>query len=412
MKFEFGGPPRYAHQRAALRRLIETRGVCALLMDPGCLAGDSELIVNRAGKSFKITLADLVKMQNGGRRSGQKWRADIPTQVQYRAEDGTVRLIEIAGAWSSGEKMTYTVTTSTGRTIRATDEHPFLTSEGWRRLDELRPGSQVYMAGSQTSGKPRQPKAHYREVFGLYAHPHGRKKRHARTGRVSYRVAHHRLVAEARLNGISYADFVTLCSLGPVEGLKFLDPEKYAVHHIDHDHRNNASDNLQVMTHEEHHALHAVEGKAEHVLYKTQLETVRSITPHGIEETYDIEVAGEPHNFIANGFVVHNTGKTAPTLDYLAILAIKSTLIVSGDPEVRVLVISPKSAVDNWVLQAEKWLSPQVNVWAEVLGGSIRQKAETMISRGPQPYQPRTVTRRKDRAQLPHRGLNLSLIHI
>ncbi len=35
LNFKPRGEPRYDHQRRALRRIIETRGVCALLMDPG-----------------------------------------------------------------------------------------------------------------------------------------------------------------------------------------------------------------------------------------------------------------------------------------------------------------------------------------------------------------------------------------
>lgn len=101
------------------------------------------------------------------------------------------------------------------------------------------------------------------------------------------------------------------------------------------------------------------------------------------------------------------TGKTAPTLDYLSILALKSTEIVDGEPEVRVLVISPKAAVDNWVLQAEKFVHDGVNVWAEALGGSILQKADTMRSRGPEQFKPKRIARKKDGEQLEHRGLNV-----
>lgn len=101
------------------------------------------------------------------------------------------------------------------------------------------------------------------------------------------------------------------------------------------------------------------------------------------------------------------TGKTAPTLDYLSLLAMKTNRTVEGVPEVRALVISPKAAVDNWVLQAEKYVHEDVNVWAEALGGSIVQKAETMISRGPEPYKPRGVARAKDYRQIPYRGLNV-----
>lgn len=100
------------------------------------------------------------------------------------------------------------------------------------------------------------------------------------------------------------------------------------------------------------------------------------------------------------------TGKTAPTLDYLSILALKSQTIVNGSPEVRVLAISPKAAVDNWVLQSKKFVHRGVNVWAEALGGSIAQKAETLKSRGPKPYRPRTLSRQKDGKQLPFRALN------
>lgn len=100
------------------------------------------------------------------------------------------------------------------------------------------------------------------------------------------------------------------------------------------------------------------------------------------------------------------TGKTAPTLDYLSILALKSTHLVGGVPEIRALVVSPKAAVDNWVLQAEKYVHEGVNVWAEALGGSIAQKAQTLRSRGPEPYSPIRLVRNKDGKQLASRGLN------
>ncbi|NOY53505.1 MAG: FAD-dependent thymidylate synthase [Deltaproteobacteria bacterium] len=42
--------------------------------------------------------------------------------------------------------------------------------------------------------------------------------------------------------------------------------------------------------------------------YRTvKWEEIESITPKGIEETYDIAMDGPHHNFVANGFVVHNS---------------------------------------------------------------------------------------------------------
>lgn len=75
------------------------------------------------------------------------------------------------------------------------------------------------------------------------------------------------------------------------------------------------------------------------------------------------------------------TGKTATTIDYLSVLTLKKK-----EEETRVLVIAPLVAVDTWVLQMEEWASPDVNFWAEALGGTLLQRAEALASRGGQPY--------------------------
>ena len=71
------------------------------------------------------------------------------------------------------------------------------------------------------------------------------------------------------------------------------------------------------------------------------------------------------------------TGKTAVALDYASLLALKSP---TG--EARVLVAAPLAAVDTWVTEAEKFVHEDVDVWAEALGGSIRQRAEALAARG------------------------------
>src|SRR3546814_5051820 len=46
LNFKPRGEPRYDHQKKALRRIIETRGVCALLMDPG--TGKTAVVIDYA----------------------------------------------------------------------------------------------------------------------------------------------------------------------------------------------------------------------------------------------------------------------------------------------------------------------------------------------------------------------------
>ena len=70
-------------------------------------------------------------------------------------------------------------------------------------------------------------------------------------------------------------------------------------------------------------------------------------------------------------------GKTAVVIDYASVLALKLP-----HPEVKVLVICPLVAVDTWVDQMGKWVSPDVNYWAEALGGTMLQRAEALASRG------------------------------
>lgn len=208
--------------------------VMVVLAKTGCIQGDAEIAVNRAGKGFKIKLKDLVDRWDGKRYA---WDLDIPTYVQ-REVDGQVRPGRLVNAWRSGVKTTYTVTTDTGRTIRATDQHPFLTERGWLRLDQLTVGDRVHVRGERSSAG-RLPK-------------------------------------------------VTK----------------------DHDPNNNDLSNLVVLTHSEHAALHADEGTTRNVQVNVALERVVSVEAYGEEETYDLEVEDDPHNFLANGFVVHNTGKT------------------------------------------------------------------------------------------------------
>jgi superfamily II DNA or RNA helicase len=78
------------------------------------------------------------------------------------------------------------------------------------------------------------------------------------------------------------------------------------------------------------------------------------------------------------------TGKTCVSLDFCSILALKQPDKVDGVQETRILVIAPLAAVDTWVQQAGVWISPQVNYWAEAIGGSIQQRAETLAARGGQ----------------------------
>jgi len=110
------------------------------------------------------------------------------------------------------------------------------------------------------------------------------------------------------------------------------------VHHIDHDIKNNELSNLQLTNQTEHARSH---DNKNHVLEQVGVEVITDIKLYGEEPTYDISIEDDPHNFVANGFVVHNTGKTKPIIDYMGLLWTKRG-------QVDWMVTVPLNALDTW----------------------------------------------------------------
>lgn len=296
-----------AHADVLARHKLTTKRVVLLEGPFGCLAGDAEVIINRAGNARRYSMENLVHLFNGGpsKKAGRTWDPTIPSKIQYRDDEGVLRSTPIVSAWCSGMKDTFTVTAADGRQVRATAEHPFLTVDGMRPLGELRSGDRVFMRSPQASpeGTQRQRKQrskyHSREV--PVTHPYRKANNH---------VAEHRLVVEAEENGFpDVRSYLERLATTDVEGIKFLDPTQWHVHHLNGDSLDNRRENLDKMTPREHAARHADENTS-NVLYKAHLVEITSIERFGEEMTYDLEVEAPEHNFVANGFVVSNSGKS------------------------------------------------------------------------------------------------------
>jgi DNA polymerase-3 subunit alpha len=66
-------------------------------------------------------------------------------------DTSTSRYELVDDVWSVGEKSVYRITTRTGHTIEATDEHPFLVEDRWVELRDVRPGDLIGVAARTTS---------------------------------------------------------------------------------------------------------------------------------------------------------------------------------------------------------------------------------------------------------------------
>jgi replicative DNA helicase len=136
-----------------LSRSVESRNPqipqLADLRESGCLAGDT-LVYN----SIKGTYAPIRELV------GLTDTAVGAINIQsYKLECAPV-----SKAFSTGKKRVYRLTTSTGRTIRATANHKFLTIFGWKRLDELDVGGHIAVPRILPSAQNKQAQLSKAEI--------------------------------------------------------------------------------------------------------------------------------------------------------------------------------------------------------------------------------------------------------
>jgi hypothetical protein len=125
------------------------------------------------------------------------------------------------------------------------------------------------------------------------------------------RIHYARLVLEAGINQISVEDLISIVRSDPEKAaqLEFI-PPSLVVHHKDGDELNDTPANLQVIEKEEHDVLSSQKTKFNMRFSGVVGEKITRITEWGEEETFDIVMRAPFPNYVANGFVVHNTGKS------------------------------------------------------------------------------------------------------
>ncbi|MDO5627392.1 MAG: replicative DNA helicase [Mobilicoccus sp.] len=99
------------------------------LRESGCLTADTRIL--RADTGAEVTIGELAA-------SGEK---DVPVW----ALDESLRYVRrpMTHAFSTGVKPVYRLTLASGKTVRATENHPFLTYDGWVPLGEITCGMRV-----------------------------------------------------------------------------------------------------------------------------------------------------------------------------------------------------------------------------------------------------------------------------
>lgn len=282
--------------------------VLSVIGRPACLSGDTKIYVSRKAKGSgrTYTLRQMYKSYNNG-----AWDKTIPTKVQSLKEDQT-GLNRLEGILKCGAKETYTLITETGKEIRATEEHLFLTDNGFRPLKELLVGNTIICKAPNKEGLNNYKAPFRKEICTKL--PYSPYPTRDINGCTYQRVMEQRAIYDATLNNLNLHDF--LIALKAPNKFIFSDKKKH-IHHKDSDCTNNAKNNLDILTNSEHGAEHASQEDISRRFGRNniQAEKIKSIVYFGVEETYDLVCADPYNNYIAEGIVTHNSGKTYLTLN-------------------------------------------------------------------------------------------------
>ena len=305
-----------------------------------CVSGDTKI---RTSSQIK-TIKELYELPN-------QYKSLIKVRcVDEKTHD--IRYSRPLDIVYSGAKETYFVKTIHGYEIRTTKEHMFLTESGWKALEDIQVGERVYING-QDSYKDKEwlyQKYHVEnrsqkeigDMCGVskaciraWVRKHGIQKpmgswtigvEPMNKGRTKYDYEPMRRTSEKMMG--NHNDAMYRCGSDKIgswkgddvseSGLRSRTAREFSpkrtgvcewcgfrgVTEFHHKNKNLHEYNFNIveLCVSCHKAVHRKE-----ITQRIVLSEITSIEYFGVEDTYDIMMTAPNHNFIADGFVVHNS---------------------------------------------------------------------------------------------------------
>ena len=300
-----------------------------------CISGDTVIGYQERNKGMTIKeLAEKTKQY----KSMSKLRSvnETTNELFYN---------KVIDAWYSGKKEVYELTTEDGYKIKATAQHKFLTKEGYRQLSDLQIGDYVLTNGIEAYKNKNWLNKKYNEenmsqqeigdYCGVSKHTirswvrkYGLQKeagswcigkKPPNAGKTKYAYPPLMSASEKQKGNKNNRNREYKLNENPttISGGYFLTRRKYKktgecfickengyteLHHKDKNPKNASKNNvieLCMMCHKRQHLKDSVM-----VVKPSKIISIKYI---GIEDTYDVEMMAPYNNFVANGFIVHNS---------------------------------------------------------------------------------------------------------
>lgn len=239
--------------------------------------------------------------------------------LRFRKEDGSEGLTRILDVWLSGRKKIYKIRAG-DREIRASADHLFMTVDGWLPTSELA-NREVFVqdrVGGRDPSTDQTPEFTNLELFsekwveiidGYEVSDLGRVRSYWGQGSKSKKKT-------PELKKITrWNDRAVVGIGGKAEHVSRLvakafipnfDPVWSKVLHRDDNAMDNRLSNLVLDGPTEDNMVHSYANNGR-VFNRFVPEKILAIESDGEEDTFDVEVSSDEHNFVANGFVTHNS---------------------------------------------------------------------------------------------------------
>jgi replicative DNA helicase len=132
----------------------DKRPMMSDIRESGCLSYDT--LITRADTGERVEIGSLVGQEN------------IP--VLSMNEDMKLETSMISKVFSSGYKQLFELQTASGRTIKASSNHPFYTIDRWKAVEELNVGERAAVARKVDVSNVNNDEPMNKEELGLLAH--------------------------------------------------------------------------------------------------------------------------------------------------------------------------------------------------------------------------------------------------